>query len=88
MSQRQLADALGVSQSTVARWESGAGSPSVAVMHALAELVGLRWQLVRADGSEAPACVTTPRAIAVVGAIRRTPRCTVPAGGCRGAEAV
>ena len=55
LSQRDLADRLGVSQSTVARWETGKTSPSLSMVHELATLAGLRVALVDDTGSVVPA---------------------------------
>ncbi len=51
LSQRGLAARLGVSQSTVARWETGETSPDLATVQRLAELAGLR--LVALDDADA-----------------------------------
>ena len=42
MSQAQLADALGISQSVVAAWESGEQVPNVAELERLAQVCGKR----------------------------------------------
>lgn len=41
MTQQQAADALGVSNKTVSKWESGAGLPDIGALPALAELYGV-----------------------------------------------
>lgn len=46
LSQRELAVALGVGQSSVARWEQGEGSLSAADLERIAGLAGLRLALV------------------------------------------
>ncbi|MCW2736783.1 helix-turn-helix transcriptional regulator [Nocardioides sp.] len=52
VSQRGLAAALEVSQSVVARWETGRTSPRVAVLLHLLRLAGLRAGVRRADTGE------------------------------------
>jgi transcriptional regulator with XRE-family HTH domain len=54
LSQRDLAGALGVAASTVARAESGARDLPAAVLARAAELAGLRLALLDATGVEAP----------------------------------
>lgn len=51
LSQRDLADRMGVSQSTVARWETGERSPTMLTWERIAALAGMR--LVAVDGSGA-----------------------------------
>lgn len=51
MSQRELAEALGVGQSSVGRWEQGQGSLSAAVLERMAALAGLTLALVDPDGT-------------------------------------
>ena len=41
MSQKELADAVGVSVQTVSKWENGTSDPSTANLMALAKLYGL-----------------------------------------------
>ncbi|WP_432478869.1 helix-turn-helix domain-containing protein [Nocardioides sp. GXQ0305] len=50
LSQRGLADRLGISHSTVARWETGVTSPDLATFERLAGLAGLRLVAVDAEG--------------------------------------
>lgn len=49
-SQRELAHELGLSQSAVAKWETGRTSPSMRTLSRVLELVGLRLDACRADG--------------------------------------
>ncbi|MGH3346792.1 MAG: helix-turn-helix transcriptional regulator [Nocardioides sp.] len=51
VSQRELAEELGVAQATVARWETGIVSPDLETVVYLADLAGLRLALVDADGA-------------------------------------
>ena len=52
MSQRELATACGVSQSSVARLESGRGDALIGLFARMAAVAGLRVALVDADGEE------------------------------------
>jgi len=52
VSQRGLAAILDVSQSVVARWETGRVSPKVSVLHRLLELAGLKAVIHDEDGAE------------------------------------
>ena len=62
VNQRELARPLGVSQSTVARWEAGESEPSLAQFQQLLDLVGCRLEAVGADGEFLrPMDNTTPR---------------------------
>jgi len=51
LSQRELAEALGTAQATVARWETGAVSPDLESVGRMAALAGLRLALVDAAGA-------------------------------------
>ena len=53
VSQRGLAALLGVSQSAVARWETGRTSPRVSTLERLLELAGLTTRVHDEDGAEA-----------------------------------
>ena len=52
VSQRGLAAILGVSQSAVARWETGRTSPRVSVLEELLRLAGLRLRVHDQEGAE------------------------------------
>lgn len=52
VSQRGLAALLDVSQSVVARWETGRTSPRAVVVHHLLELAGLRARFFRSETGE------------------------------------
>lgn len=52
LSQRDLADRIGVSRSAVGRWETGETSPTIAVLEQMAALAGLR--VVLLDGDDHP----------------------------------
>lgn len=63
LSQRDLAELLGVCPSTVARWETGDRQPDAVMLARIANLAGYRLVLVAAQGAEAAACETDgPRA--------------------------
>lgn len=51
-SQRDLAAHLGVSQSSVAQWETGRGEPSLALFARLLGLIDAHLEVVDADGAE------------------------------------
>jgi transcriptional regulator with XRE-family HTH domain len=51
LSQRDLAHRLGVSQSTVARWETGRSSPTLGVVEQMLALGGLRLEMTDAAGT-------------------------------------
>ena len=51
LSQRDLAQRLGVSQSTVARWETGQSSPTLGVVEQILAFGGLRLAAVDASGA-------------------------------------
>jgi transcriptional regulator with XRE-family HTH domain len=51
LSQRDLAQALGVSQPTVARWESGRGDPTLGQLQDVLALAGLRLTARTEDGT-------------------------------------
>jgi len=51
LSQRELAEGLGVAQARVARWETGTVSPDLETVVRLADLAGLRLTLVDAAGA-------------------------------------
>jgi transcriptional regulator with XRE-family HTH domain len=53
LSQRELAHDLGVSQSAVAKWETGRTSPSARMLARILEMAGLGLAAVRADGERA-----------------------------------
>src|SRR5215210_5990817 len=62
LSQRGLAARLGVSQSTVARWETGQSSPTLSLVEQMLALSGLRLEMTDADGvSVAPMREDAPR---------------------------
>lgn len=50
LSQRELADVLGVGQASIARWEAGGASISVAMLARILGLAGLRLEVVNEDG--------------------------------------
>lgn len=41
--QRQLADALGVGQSIIARWETGGRTPKMQTLQRIADALGVDW---------------------------------------------
>lgn len=41
MTQRQLADALNISDKTISKWERGLGCPDVSLLHELSEVLGV-----------------------------------------------
>lgn len=41
LSQKQLADALGIDQSAIARWETGANEPTAFNVRRLADILGV-----------------------------------------------
>lgn len=43
MTQKQLADALGVGQSIIARWETGGRVPKMQTLQRIAEALGVDW---------------------------------------------
>lgn len=51
LSQRDLAQRLGISQSTVARWETGRSSPTLGVVEQMLALGGLRLEMTDATGA-------------------------------------
>lgn len=51
LSQRDLAARLGVSQSTVARWETGQSSPTLRMVEQMLSLSGLRLGMVDPEGA-------------------------------------
>jgi transcriptional regulator with XRE-family HTH domain len=51
LSQRDLARCLGVSQSTVARWETGESSPTLRAVEQMLALSGLRLEMTDAGGA-------------------------------------
>ncbi len=50
LSQRELAEAAGVGQATIARWESGGPSITVAMLDRILRLAGLRLEVVDESG--------------------------------------
>lgn len=54
VSQRELADAVGVARSTVGSVESGARQPSIGLLGELLAVAGLRLAVLDADGREVP----------------------------------
>lgn len=54
LSQSALGKRLGVSQSTIARWEVGASSPTAKQLEEASALAGLRLALIDADGQAVP----------------------------------
>jgi HTH-type transcriptional regulator/antitoxin HipB len=54
LSQRELAERVGVSQSTVARWELDGPAPTVRVLERVLRVSGLRLAVVDEDGSVVP----------------------------------
>ena len=60
LSQRELADDLGVSQSAVAKWETGRSTPSARMLSSILEVAGLHLAAVTDDGHQ----VTPMRAVA------------------------
>ena len=62
LSQRDLAARLGVSQSTVARWETGQSSPTLSLVEQMLALSGLRLEMTDpGGGSVAPMREDAPR---------------------------
>ena len=74
MTQQELADALGVTNKAVSKWETGQGLPDIGLLEALSDTLGVSIDaLIRGELPGRPACSRKP-------AVWRAPFCCLCCG--------